>query len=35
MFIAMFPELVFGHLKEDTRKEIEQSSHLRKCIFEK
>lgn len=35
MFVAMFPELVFRHLNENTRKQIEKSSDMRRCIFEK
>lgn len=34
MFAALFPELVYGYLKEDTRKILESSSDLRKEIFE-
>jgi len=35
MFVALFPELIYGHLKEDTRKILESSSDTRKIIFEK
>lgn len=35
MFMVMFPELVSGHLKEKTRKQLKSSSHLRRCIFDK
>lgn len=35
MFVAMFPGLVYGHLEDNTRKEIESSSEVRKVIFEK
>ena len=35
MFVALFPELVYGYLKEDTRKLLESSSDIRKIIFEK
>ena len=35
MFMAMFPGLVYGRLEENTRKEIESSSNVRKIIFEK
>lgn len=35
MFVALFPELVYGYLKEDTRKMLESSSDVRKIIFEK
>ena len=35
MFMAMFPELVSGHLKEETRKQFEKSSDVRRIIFEK
>lgn len=34
MFAAMFPELVYGFLDKDTRKQIEGSSDMRKLIFE-
>lgn len=34
-FMAMFPGLVYGHLEENTRKEIESSSKVRRMIFEK
>lgn len=34
MFMAMFPGLVYGRLEENTRKEIESSSYVRKTIFE-
>lgn len=35
MFMAMFPELVSGHLKGDTRKQLEKSSDVRRIIFER
>lgn len=35
MFAALFPELVYGYLKEDTRKVLSSSSDVRKAIFEK
>ena len=35
MFMAMFPGLVYGRLEENTRKEIESSSDVRKTIFER
>ena len=35
MFMAMFPELVYGRLEENTRKEIESSSDVRRIIFER
>lgn len=35
MFMAMFTVLVYGHLEEDTKKDIEASSDMRKIIFEK
>lgn len=35
MFMAMFPGLVYGRLEENTRKEIESSSDVRKIIFER
>lgn len=35
MFMAMFPGLVYGRLEENTRKEIESSSKVRKVIFDK
>lgn len=35
MFAALFPELVYGYLKVDTRKILESSSDGRKIIFEK
>jgi hypothetical protein len=34
MFVAMFPGLVYGRLEENTRKEIESSSDVRRTIFE-
>jgi hypothetical protein len=33
--MAMFPEMAYGFLEEDTRKQIEGSSVTRKIIFEK
>lgn len=33
--MALFPELVYGRLEENTRKELESSSGVRKIIFEK
>lgn len=35
MFMAMFPELVYGHLEENTRKEIESSPEVRRIIFDR
>lgn len=35
MFMAMFPGLVYGRLEENTRKEIESSSDVRRLIFER
>jgi hypothetical protein len=35
MFMAMFLGLVYGRLEENTRKEIESSSDVRKTIFER
>jgi len=35
MFVALFPELVYSYLKEDTRKALESSSDVRKITFEK
>ena len=35
MFMAMFPGLVYSRLEENTRKEIESSSKVRRIIFEK
>lgn len=35
MFVALFPGLVYGYLKEDTMKMLESSSDVRKIIFEK
>lgn len=34
-FMAMFPGLVYGRLEENTRKEIESSSEVRRVIFER
>lgn len=34
-FMAMFPGLVYGRLEENTRKEIESSSDVRRLIFER
>lgn len=34
-FMAMFPGLVYGRLEDNTRKEIESSSEVRKTIFER
>lgn len=33
-FMAMFPGLVYGRLEDNTRKEIESSSEVRRIIFE-
>lgn len=33
--MAMFPGLVYGRLEDNTRKEIESSSEVRKTIFER
>lgn len=35
MFTAMFPELIYGYLNEDTLGELENSSEVRKSIFGK
>lgn len=35
MFMALFPELVYDRLEENTRKEIESGSDVRKTIFER
>lgn len=34
-FMAMFPGLVYGRLEDNTRKEIESSSEVRRIIFER
>jgi hypothetical protein len=34
VFMAMFPELVYGILEEKTKEQIEKSSDVRKIIFE-
>lgn len=33
--MAMFPEMTYIFLEEDTKKQIEESSDVRKIIFEK
>lgn len=35
MFMAMFPELAYVHLDENTRKQLESSSEVRKETFER
>lgn len=35
MFMAMFPELMHGYMNEDTLKAFENSSEVRKMIFDK
>lgn len=35
MFTALFPELVYTYLEEDTKKKLESSSDVRKIIFER
>lgn len=34
MFMAMFPGLVYGHLKDDTIRQLESGSEVRRIIFE-
>lgn len=34
-FMAMFPELVYNYLENDTKKNLEKSSDVRRIIFEK
>lgn len=34
MFMALFPEIVYSHLREDTRKQLETGSEVRRIIFE-
>jgi hypothetical protein len=34
-FMAMFPGLVYGRLEENTMKELESSSEVRRVIFER
>lgn len=34
-FMAMFPGLVYGRLEENTMKELESSSNIRRTIFER
>lgn len=34
MFTSLFPELVYSRLEEDTRKQLETCSEVRRTIFE-